>query len=56
MYDETEDYAVHELEALAARLKSAIRYSIAQSLVEYFPPSEEPPPELRALMGRLDEM
>ena len=55
MDDETEDYAVHELEALA-RLKGAIRYSIAQSLVEYFPPSEEPPPELRALMGRLDEM
>jgi hypothetical protein len=44
-----------ELAALATKLRTAIQYSIAQSLATYFPP-EEPPPELRALLKRLDKM
>jgi hypothetical protein len=46
---------LYELAALTVKLRTAIRYSLAQSLAAYFPPSEEPPPELRALLDRLDE-
>jgi hypothetical protein len=42
--------------AIGAKLKAAIRYSLAQSLAAYFPPPEEPPPELRELLKRLGEM
>jgi len=42
--------------ALAAKLRAAIRYSLAQSLASYFVPPEESPPELRALLQRLDEL
>jgi hypothetical protein len=46
---------LNELAALSARLRTAIQYSLAQSLAGYFPPPEEPPPELRALLERLDK-
>jgi hypothetical protein len=51
-----EDTAEYCEAAISARLRAAIRYSLAQSLASYFPPPEEPPPELRALLKRLDEM
>jgi len=51
-----EDSAEFYEAAIGAKLKAAIRYSLAQSLVAYFPPSEELPPELRALLEHLDEM
>jgi hypothetical protein len=51
-----EDTAEYYEAAIGAKLRAAIRYSLAQSLVAYFPPPEEPPPELRALLERLDEM
>ena len=55
MKDKTEDYAeLHDLTVLGAKLRVAIRYSLAQSLVAYFPPPEEPPPELRVLLERID--
>jgi hypothetical protein len=55
--DEVEGYAeLRDAAAFAAKLRMAIRYSLAQSLVEYFPPPEEPPPQLKALLDRLDEI
>jgi hypothetical protein len=51
-----EDSAEFYEAAISAKLRAAIRYSLAQSLAAYFPPSEEPSPELRALLERLDEM
>jgi hypothetical protein len=57
MDDETKDRAEQrELEALTAKLRIAIRCSLAQSLVGYFPPPVEQPPELRALLERLDDV
>jgi hypothetical protein len=46
----------YESAALPTKLRSAIQNSLAQSLAAYFPPPEEPPPELRVLLNRLDEM
>jgi hypothetical protein len=51
-----EDSAEYYEAAIGAKLRAAIRYSLAQSLAAYFPPPEEPPPELRELLERLDEM
>ena len=45
-----------ELHDLAVKLRAAILYSIAQSLAAQFPASEEPPPELQAILERLDEL
>jgi hypothetical protein len=45
-----------ELRDLAVKLRTAILYSIAQSLAAQFPPSDEPPPELNAILERLDEL
>jgi len=45
-----------DLAALTSKLRAAIRYSLAQSLESYFLPPEEPPPKLRALLRRLEEM
>ena len=50
-----EDSAEFYEAAIGAKLRAAIRYSLAQSLAAYFPPPEEPPPEWRALLERLDE-
>ena len=53
MKDKTEGCAeLHDL--VTAKLRAAIRYSLAQSLAAYFPPPEDPPPELRALLKRCD--
>ena len=43
-----------EMYDLAVKLRTAILYSIAQSLAAQFPPPEEPPPELQAILERLD--
>jgi hypothetical protein len=43
-----------DLYDLAVGLRAAVLYSLGQSLAAYFPPSEEPPPELRALLDRVD--
>ena len=45
-----------ELHDLAIKLRTAILYSIAQSLAAQFPPSAEPPPELRTILERLDKL
>ena len=45
-----------DMAALTAKLRMAIRYSLAQSLVEYFLSPEKPPPELQALLDRLNEI
>ena len=45
-----------ELHGLAVKLRTAILYSIAQSLAAQFPPSAEPPPQLRTILERLDEL
>jgi hypothetical protein len=49
----TKSAELYELAALATKLRTAIQYSIAQSLAAQFQLSEEPPPELRALLRRL---
>ena len=43
-----------EMYDLAVKLRTAMLYSIAQSLAAQFPPPEEPPPELQAILERLD--
>jgi hypothetical protein len=45
-----------EMYRLAVKLRTAILYSIAQSLAAHFPSSEESPPELQAILERLDEL
>lgn len=45
-----------ELHDLAVKLRTAILYSIAQSLAAQFLPSDEPPPELNAILERLDRL
>jgi hypothetical protein len=44
---------LHDL-ADRAKLEQIVRRSIAQSLPAHFPPLEELPPQLRALLERLD--
>ena len=45
-----------ELYELAVKLRAAVLYSIAQSLTAQFPAPDEAPPELRAILERLDEL
>ena len=40
----------------AAKVKSVVRRSIAQSLAAHFPPPEDVPAELRKLLKRLDKI
>ena len=52
MKDKIEDYAeLHDV--VAAKLRAAIRFSIAHSLAVYFPRPEHPPPELHALLKHM---
>jgi hypothetical protein len=44
------------LHDLAIKLRTAILYSIAQSLAAQFPAPAEPPPQLRAILERLDQL
>ena len=39
-----------------AKVKAAVRHSIAQSLAAHFPPVEDLPPELRELIERLGKI
>jgi hypothetical protein len=41
---------------LAVKLRTAILYSIAQSLAAQFPPPEDPPAELRKILERIEEI
>jgi hypothetical protein len=43
-----------EMYDLAVKLRTAILYSIAQSLAAQFPASKELPPELQEILKRID--
>jgi hypothetical protein len=45
-----------EMFDLAVKLRTAILYSIAQSLAAQFPPPEDPPAELREMLERIEEI
>ena len=41
--------------ALPSEMKKAIRQSVAKSLAQQYPPPADIPPELRALLARMEE-
>jgi hypothetical protein len=44
-----------DLYDLALKLRVAVLYSVAESLATHFPPPQEPSPELRAILKRIED-